>query len=297
VRRALAVAALSLLACAAHQSAPAPAPASAPAPALAPAPAAPPAPPPAPPASAPPTATTNAPTADAAPAAATDDRLAALERCKQGYAEVDLTSRAAAADLARACADLFREPACAAAMRNPPDDPATLAATIANACRGAYCRRLPAPRPRLCDARELPPPSELLPQWGELNQRIMAYELGVAPEALAPLFRIRKVEVPRPLPAAAPAAAAVHVFAKPAGRGRMRVWIDGGKAIDVGDDGRDRDALEGLARAARAKAAPDVHAIFSFDKSLSYGAAIAIIDAFKKQGFSRFALNLDLERD
>jgi biopolymer transport protein ExbD len=70
----------------------------------------------------------------------------------------------------------------------------------------------------------------------------------------------------------------------------VRVWIDGSDNIEVRGDGSDAAALDALANAARAKVGADPRAICAFDKRLSYGAAIGIIDAFKKAGFLRVAL-------
>jgi biopolymer transport protein ExbD len=271
VRRAAAAASLVLLACAAR--APAPPPPAAATKTAAPA------------QTPPPGAVT--------PPAATEERLAAIERCRQGYARlgaianVDPTSLAA--ELARGCADIFSEPGCAAAMRNAPADPAQFASTLARACRDAYCPRLPAPRPRLCERRELPPPTELLGQWGELHQQIMARELGIAPEALAPLFQPVTIPAAREVSREAPTS--VHVHAKPEGSDRMRVWIDGGKAIVVPQDGS-TDRLAALARDARAHA-EGANVVFSVDKKMPYGVVIALIDAFKQQGFTRFAFSVE----
>lgn len=223
------------------------------------------------------------------------DRLAAIERCRGGFADLGKTSPPSAAALARACADIFREPACAAAMRDPPTDPAEFAGTITRACRAAYCPKLPAPRPKLC-AGELPPPSDLLFQWGELQQHIWAFELGVDPKVMAPLFKPVVVAVerdPKPAPVERPT---VHVYAKPQSAGRMRVWIDSGKSVVVPFDGAGK-AIVALAREARKETPGGASLIITADKNLPYSAVIALLDAFKKQGFSRVTFGVQLSTE
>jgi len=236
------------------------------------------------------------PVRTAAPAAdAPVDRVAAIDRCRQGFADLAKVSTPSAADLARACADIFSEPTCAAAMRDPPAAPEAFAGTITRACRDAYCPKLPSPRPKLCATADLPPPSELLFQWSELQQHIWALELGVDPKVMAPLFRPITLtvgpQVPPPLPAPPPT---VNVYARPEGAGRARVSIDGGKSMVVRDDAR-ASALDTLAREAHAKAPPGAKVIIKVDKNLPYNVAITIIDAFKNRGFTNFALSMQPE--
>jgi hypothetical protein len=220
------------------------------------------------------------------------DRLAAVERCRQGYANIDPASRSVAADLARACADIYREPACAEGMRHPPKEPERFAGAIASACREAYCPHLPAPRPALCTSAALPPPTEMLAQWGVLQQHILAYELGADPKLLAPLFQPVTVAMKRDPPSAPDAAhVTVRVYAKPEGVGRARVWIDGGKSLVVLTDEPD-GALAALARAARDGAPSDANLVLSIDKNLPHGVVMALIDAFKREGFHKFALSV-----
>jgi len=267
VKRLAAAASLALLACAARAPAP------------------PPATPPAAPAPSPPPAA-------AMPPAGTDEHRAAIERCKQGYAGIGAISHvdppSLIAELARDCADIYSEPACAAAMRNAPADPSQFASTLARACRDAYCPHLPAPRPRLCDRRDLPPPTELLGQWAELHQQIFARELGIAPEGLAPLFQPMTVPAARDV---TPAPPPVHVYAKTEGSHRMRVWVDGVDSITVDLYGGSKP-LAALARAAHTSAAPDAQVIFACDRRLPYGAVVSVLDAFKKEGFARIALSV-----
>jgi biopolymer transport protein ExbD len=225
------------------------------------------------------------------PAPPTIDRLAAVERCRQGYAKINPTSPSVAVDLASACADLYREPACADAMRNPPKDPARFAATISAACRDAYCPRLPAPRPDLCATADLLPPIELLAAWGRLQQHILAFELGADPKTLAPLFQPITVPVKRDTAAPPAPRATVRVFAATQGNGRARIWIENGQSILVRDDAPG-EAAAALAHDARATAPADAQVVFSVDKRLPHGLAVSLIDAFKEEGFTRFAFSV-----
>ena len=108
------------------------------------------------------------------------------------------------------------------------------------------------------------------------------------PEPPAEVERPIRLSQPRELPV--PVRTEVYVIALPIGQSRVRVWIDGGNKIEIHDDGSDGAALDALASAARAKLGADARAICAIDKSLPYGAAIGIIDAFKKAGFGRVSL-------
>jgi biopolymer transport protein ExbD len=227
------------------------------------------------------------------PAAAPDERaerLAAVDRCRQGYANINPASPSVAADLARACADLYREPACAEAMRNPPKDPAQFASAVSSACRDAYCPHLPAPRPGLCASAALPAPTELLSQWGVLQQHILAFELGVDAKALAPLFQPVTVAVKRDPPKPVPPAgqATVKVFAATQGNGQVRLWIENRNSIVVREDAV-ADAAASLAHDARATAPQDAQILLAIDKKLPHGLVVSLIDAFKQEGFGKFA--------
>lgn len=229
----------------------------------------------------------------AAPPDERADRLAAVERCRQGYANINPASPSVAADLARACADLYREPACAAAMRNPPKDPAQFAPAISRACRDVYCPRLPAPRPALCASADLPPPPELLAQWGVLQQHILAFELGVDAKALAPLFQPVTVAVKRdpPKPARPAGPPTVRVWAAIQGNGQARLWIENGRSIVVRASDV-ADAAASLAHDARATAPPEAEIVLAIDKRLPHGLVVSVIDAFKQEGFNKFALSV-----
>lgn len=93
---------------------------------------------------------------------------------------------------AAACAPLYREPACREAwMTMATRTRETAGATsgpaagrvdigdVVTACRDAYCPKLTNGRPTLCerDPKGLPP-SEWMPLWRELDDAILAYDLG-----------------------------------------------------------------------------------------------------------------------
>lgn len=231
-----------------------------------------------------------------APAQATGDglrdRLAAIERCQAGFADIGKASPPSTAGLMRACADIFREPACAAAMRDPPADPAAFASTITRACRDAYCPKLAAPRPKLCTG-DLPAPSELLFQWGDLQQHIWAFELGVDPKVMAPLFRPITVSVRDLPPLQRKPVTTVVVHAKPEGSGRVKIWMTNGRSIVVPENAADDNpAIAALAREARSRvrAGEDAELLLRGDKQVLLSVASALLVAFKKEGFAKVAL-------
>ena len=163
------------------------------------------------------------------------EKLDAFRRCNEATARLDdpvdpseeIGSRLA--ELSRACADVYSEPGCADAWRHPSPRLEERASAMAQACRDAYCPKLPEPRPALCATKELPLPTEMARQWRELQSRIIARELGIAPEiveALAPVKHVtvrKRITVP-PEPEKPP------LVVRVAGEGRgVRVSINGGK--------------------------------------------------------------------
>ena len=220
-------------------------------------------------------------------------RIVAIDRCRQGYAALATASSPQAVDLARACADIYREPACAAAMRNPPADPSAMAGTIARACRDAYCPRLAAPRPRLCDAAELPLPSELLSQWAELQQQIMALELEVDPKMLAPLFKPIVVSVKDVQAVKAAPRATIVVDIHPIDGGRVSISVQKLGGTTVRRDATVGDAdIASLAHKAVASlpVGADREAILRADKSVLFELMQAVLAAFQKEGVTHVAI-------
>jgi biopolymer transport protein ExbD len=220
------------------------------------------------------------------------ERLAAVEKCRQGFAKISPPSPSVATDLARACADLYREPACAAVMRNPPKDQFQFASAVITACRDAYCPRLPAPRSKVCASTDLPPPIELMAQWGVLQQHIMAFELGVDAKAVPPLFQTVTVPMPRDPPKARPRSATVKVWAASQGNGQVRLWIERGQSTVVRESAV-AEAAASLAHDARATAPPGALIEFGIDRRLPHGLVVSLIDAFKQEGFDRFSIAVE----
>jgi biopolymer transport protein ExbD len=220
-------------------------------------------------------------------------RLAAIDRCRQGYAAFATAPPPRAPDLARACADIYREPACAAAMRNPGADPSARPSTIARACRDAYCPRLAAPRPRLCDAADLPLPSQLLSQWAELQQQIMALELEVDPKVLAPLFKPIVVSVKEVPPVAPARRAQIVVEIRPAADGRVHIAVENLGGITVSNSAAIGDAA--VASLAHNAVAPlpsgvDREVILRAEKSVLFTVMQTVIAAFQKEGVTHVAV-------
>jgi len=88
-----------------------------------------------------------------------------------------------AAVVARACAPLFREPACREAHLHFDDPPADgRSKAVLDACKAAYCDKLPAPKPRACDPNQPPPEDGLatFQNWDELRHAIWKRDLGEA---------------------------------------------------------------------------------------------------------------------
>jgi len=231
--------------------------------------------------------------APAAPTAGFTARLAAIDRCRQGYAALATASPPRAMNLARACADLYREPACAEAMRNPGADPSARASTIARACRDAYCPRLLAPRPRLCDEAALPLPSELLSQWAELQQQILALELGVDPAVLAPFFKPIVVPVKDVAPAKPAPRAVIVVEIRPIDGGRVSVAVEHLGVVTVRRDAAVGDAaIASLAHNAVLQLPPgtDREVILRAEKSVLFDLVQAVLAAFQKEGVTHVAI-------
>ena len=127
-----------------------------------------------------------APAPAAAPAADVD---AAVEACVRAQREVAARRRergrpsppgqpSDAAVVSRACAPLYKKPACRQALMNFDAPPAEArAATVFSVCARDYCGDLPAPRPAAC-TRPPNEPSQMAAAWGELRDAILKHDLG-----------------------------------------------------------------------------------------------------------------------
>src|SRR5688572_9749018 len=109
------------------------------------------------------------------PAAELDARV---DRCAAALEAAGPDQLAAAH--ARACRPIYRAAACRDAFAAAEQmDPSVRAAHLVETCRAAYCPRLAAPRPGLCE--QLPAaPSQRLAGWRELQLAILRHELGAA---------------------------------------------------------------------------------------------------------------------
>lgn len=194
--------------------------------------------------------------------------------------------------IARACADVFSEPACSSVMRDPPRPREAIAGAIAKACRDAYCPRLAAPRPSLCVMRELPPPVELGRRWRELQNRILSLELGVAPEALESLAPQMNRPLKKWIAQIAPGAPVLPPFVvrlKPEGDG-ARVSIEGRTETLFIDLRGAIDALVASFRAARAELPAGTGAIVDAPPSFNDEFVIRATDGLSKAGFRDIVL-------
>jgi hypothetical protein len=104
----------------------------------------------------------------------------AVDRCLAAARSTNAPggSRSLAGEIASACADVYKQPACADAQRRFDEAPVeSRAITLARRCRDAYCPVLPEPKPRLCLA-EPANPSELAVSWQELVGAALQRDLG-----------------------------------------------------------------------------------------------------------------------
>jgi hypothetical protein len=226
-----------------------------------------------------------------APAAAlSKEKLDAFRRCNEAAARIDDPDPdeeigARSAQLARACADIYSEPGCAEAFRHPEPRLEARASALATACRDAYCPHLPEPRPALCATKELPPPVEMARQWRELQIRIIARELGVAPEIVEALSPPKKVTVSKRLVPPAPKLPPLAVRVIGEGRG-ARVSVDGSKETVLLEGRGKDDALAALVRRAKAKVPADTGVVVGADRSVAYDMVVRVLDVLKREGFN-----------
>jgi len=227
----------------------------------------------------------------AVPAPPSKEKLDAFRRCNEASARVDdpvdpgeeIGSRSA--ELARACADIYSEPGCAEAWRHPSPRLEERASAMATACRDAYCPKLPAPRPALCATKDLPPPVEMARQWRELQSRIIAHELGVAPEIVEVLSSTKRVTVSKRITVpAAPEQSPLVVRLDGEGRG-ARVSIEGREeSVLLEPRGKD-DALAAMFRRAKARAPAGTGVVVGAGATVAYDTVVRVLDVLKDEGF------------
>jgi biopolymer transport protein ExbD len=226
----------------------------------------------------------------AAPAPApspSKEKLDAFRRCNEATArladpEPGEEVGARSAQISRACADIYSEPGCAAAWRDPPARIEERPGALARACRDAYCPRLAEPRPALCATQELPPPVEMIRGWRELHIRILARELGVAPEIVEALSPPAKVTVSKQVAPPAPELPPLVVRVLAEG-GDARVSIDGRKESVLLGGGRKRDALAALLKKTNAPAGTAV--VLNAEAAVGYDRVVRVIEVLRAEGF------------
>jgi len=195
------------------------------------------------------------------------------------------------AAIARACADVYSEPGCASVMRDPPRRSEAITGAIAEACRDAYCPRLAAPRPTLCAMPEMPPPVELGRRWRELQNRILALELAVAPDQLETLAPPMDIPVRKEIAPGAPVLPPFVVRLKPEGSG-ARVSIEGRTETRLIDLHGKTDALAAWFRAARAELPAGTGAIVDAPPSFNDEFVFKVSDGLSNAGFRDIALEI-----
>ena len=227
--------------------------------------------------------------AEADPASAKEQRVRAFRHCYEVTVNlVGTEGPGHEARIARACADVFSEPACSSVMRDPPRPPKAIAGAIAGACRDAYCPRLIAPRPSLCAMRELPPPVELGRRWHELQNRILSLELGVGPEELETLAPPMNRPFRKEIAPGAPVLPPFVVRLKPEGDG-ARVSIEGRTETLFIELRGKTDALAALFRAARAELPAGTGAIVDAPPSFNDEFVLRASEGLSQAGFRDIA--------
>ena len=206
------------------------------------------------------------------------------------------------ASVATACADLYSESACANAFRTAATLPVEArAASIAFACRDAYCPKFAPPKPVLCEPDEGRSPLQMLATWPELDMRILSFELNVPVEEAERL-------VPRPPPSvvdvertnaampvqrsstdAGSAASVVTVSLGVDANGRARTWVDGGPP-EVLPARIDASNFASIAANAKKRAATQV--VIAVDERTTHSQVVALIDALQKVGITHVAIQL-----
>jgi len=204
------------------------------------------------------------------------------------------------AGIGTACTDLYTEPGCANAFRASATLPLEKqAASIALACRDAYCPKLEPPKPILCALAETRSQSQMLAMWPELDTRILAFELNVSVEEAEQLVlrcalpvvdaQQTNMAIPTSSTESGSAASVLTVSIGVDANGRPCTWVDGEPPellpvqIDVG-------AFASVAAKAKKRTAAQV--VIAVDKRATYSQVVALIDALNKEGISTVAMQL-----
>lgn len=229
-----------------------------------------------------------------APSSDGDDKAAALSECANAYAAFAGTAAehraSAAANIAESCADLYSRSACSQAMKRWSSTPVeSRAASIARACRDAYCPSLEEPKPALCLSLDLPAPSELPSQWNELNERVLRLELGDVPRDLSPLARFPfGPSIATPLPEPEPASLSVVIRLSVGAKGEATASIDDGSGVRASAPGSDFSSIANLA----ASKDPNVYVVIAADSHVTHRDVVLLMDALKQAGVHRITLQV-----
>jgi len=232
----------------------------------------------------------------------------ALKRCNAAREKARAALNAGAepgqnfANVTNACADLYSEPGCANAFRRAASLPVEArAASIARACREAYCPKLAPPKPALCSPDEGQLPSRTLATWPELNTRILAFELNVPVEEAERLFPrssppVRDIErmntvipVQRATTDSGNAASTITVSLGVDANGRARTWIDGERP-QLLPTRIDASNFAAIAASAKKRAATQV--FIAVDERATHSQVVALIDALQQVGIANVSIQL-----
>jgi hypothetical protein len=238
-----------------------------------------------------------APRALAADAGAVDPLPAALARCQAAYRALAAGKGVFAGSVAVACSDLYREPACARAFRQSVNQPPeALAASIAYACRDAYCPKLAPPTPVLCAANDPLLPSQLPAAWTELNGRILSLELGLPADrtrgfdpgggaAVVPLVQTAPPEERSTV-------TRVQLHLLPSGDVELRV--PGSLQVWIVDPTAGPTAFSPAAVAAHHLAgATDLRALIEGDRAVPFSAVRTMLQALTAAGFTQVSFSIE----
>lgn len=227
-----------------------------------------------------------------------DDPERAMHRCATAVHDLDPSFGDMAA-VDRACAGLFAEPTCrAAVLETSAGDRTARNATVARACAAAYCPTLSAPRPWLCDVSvdELPD-EQVAGGWSTLRELALVRDLGSdggrMAVALDMLERALTVTVSIPIAPAtetAPPDDPIIVALRSAPRGFVLTVTNGDRTEEhtVADD----PTMEQLAARIPAARGPSPRAVIRADRTVPQSHFVRLVDALRSAGYTRYAIDV-----
>lgn len=135
-----------------------------------------------------------------APLAGEEACIAAVNDARSGRVGAGDGKNDRAGSVVRACAPLFGDAACRDAHeRFDKGAPVDRMWRLAETCRNAYCPRLKAPKPTLCDDGERAP-LELAAAWSEFVPAVLKAEHGSRAERVIGVLRAPTATVTSPPP-------------------------------------------------------------------------------------------------